>query len=236
MLDDNQNNVLDLGEKLVTLGTSKIAGTMNTGAIARNRGVDLMESDQDTHGHGTAVCGILAGNSAWRHRFAGIAPDAEILLGNVFSDVPLSVLIPWARSMGADAMLYEFGSFIYEFLDGSSLDEELISIEHQTIVQVTPSGNLGRGAKHAVATVADADSIVLTISVPSISPKITNLWGTTLWRTQIDALEFRLKTPLGSEFTVVPGNQFPDAYYVWADFSTSSRGTQKFDFYVDDGA
>ena len=195
-----------------------------------------MQSDLDSHGHGTAVCGILAGNTARRHRFAGIAPDAEILFGNVFSDVPLSFLIPWARNMGADAMLYEFGSFIYEFLDGSSLTEELISIEHQSIVQITPSGNLGRGAKHAVTTVAANDSITLTISVPTLSPTITNLWSSTLWRTQIDDLDFRLTTPLGSEVTVVNGIQYPDGYYVWSGRSTSSRGTQRFDFYVDDNS
>lgn len=232
-LDDDQDGVLDPGERLVALGTSKIAGTLNTGTVERYRGVDLMQSDLDTHGHGTAVCGILAGNTAWRHRFAGIAPEAEILPGNVFSDVPVSALIPWARSMGADVMLYEFGSFVYEFLDGSSLTEELISIEHQTTIQVTPSGNLGRGAKHAVATVAGADSIVLSVSVPATSPTITNLWGTTLWRTGMEDLEFRVRTPGGSEYTVVAGDQFPDAYYLWADFSASSRGTQKFDFYVD---
>jgi subtilisin family serine protease len=233
-LDDDQNGTLDLGEKIVGLGTSKIAGTANTGSIVRQRGVDLMQSDLDTHGHGTAVCGILAGNTARRHRFAGIAPDAEILLGNVFSDVPLSFLIPWARNMGADAMLYEFGSFIYEFLDGSSLTEELIAIEHQSIVQITPSGNLGRGAKHAVTTVAAGDSIVLAISVPSSNPAIVTLWGSTLWRTEIDDLEFRLSTPLGTEATVVDGNQYPDGYYVWSDRSTSPRGTQKFDMYVDE--
>jgi hypothetical protein len=38
---------------------------------------------------------------------------------------------------------------------------------------------------------------------------------------------------VGSEVTVAAGNQFPDAYYLWGDFSASSRGTQKFDYYVD---
>ena len=233
-LDDNHNGTLDLGEKVVGLGTSKIAGTANTGSVVRTRGVDLMQSDLDTHGHGTAVCGILAGNTVGRHRFAGIAPDCEILLGNVFSNVPLSFLIPWARNMGADAMLYEFGSFIYEFLDGSSLTEELVSIEHESIVQITPSGNLARGAKHALATVTAGDSVTLTIAVPVISPTIRNAWGTTLWRSGSQALDFRLKTPLGTEITVLPDVQYADGYYIWSERSTSPRGTQKFDLYLDD--
>ena len=232
-LDDNHNDILDPGEKVVALGTCKIAGSMNTGAVTRQRGVDLMDSDLDTNGHGTSVCGILAGNTARRHRFAGIAPDAEILAGNVFSDVPLSLLIPWARSMGADAMLYEFGSFIYEFLDGSSLDEELVSIEHQTTVQITPSGNLARGTKHAVAAVPPMDSVTLTIVAPPNDGILTALWGTTLWREAMDFLEFRLETPLGSEVTLVPGEQLPDFFYVWADFATSDRSTKKLDIYIE---
>ncbi len=232
-LDDNHNDKLDLGEKVVALGTCKVAGSMNTGAVARQRGVDVSDTDIDFSGHGTAVCGILAGNTARRHRFAGVAPDVEILAGEVFSDVPLSLLIPWARSMGADAMLYEFGSFIYEFLDGSSLDEELVSIEHQTTVQITPSGNLARGTKHAVAAVPPMDSITLTIVAPPNDGILMALWSTTLWREAMDFLEFRLETPLGTEVTLVAGEQLPDFYYVWADFATSDRSTKKLDIYIE---
>ncbi|MFH1755999.1 MAG: S8 family serine peptidase, partial [Candidatus Latescibacterota bacterium] len=128
-LDDNQNGTLDVGEKLAALGTSKIYATMNAESIERVRGVDLILTDDDTNGHGTAVSGILAGGTVGRHRFAGIAPDAEILAGAFFSGIPVSYLIPWARSREADVMLYEFGGFIFDFLDGTSLEEELITSE-----------------------------------------------------------------------------------------------------------
>ncbi|UCG50917.1 MAG: S8 family peptidase, partial [Candidatus Latescibacterota bacterium] len=232
-LDDNDNGVLNLGERLVALGTSKIFATMNGGSVERVRGVDLIDSDDDTNGHGTAVSGILAGGTVGRHLFTGIAPDAEILAGYFFSGVPISYLIPWARSRDADAMLYEFGGFLYRFLDGSSLDEELVTTEHSAIVQVTPSGNLGRGGKHAVATVTANDSITLEIVAPFYGGNIHVIWGTTLWRTSMSDLTFRLRSPLGTEVTLDETVWYVDNYYLWYDYDTSSRGTHKMDLYID---
>lgn len=233
-LDENHDDELDVGEKLVALGTSKIYATLGTGSVERLRGVDLIQTEADSHGHGTAVCGILAGGTRGRHFFTGIAPDAEILAGNVFSDVPVSYLIPWARSRGADAMLYEFGSFIYEFLDGSSLTEELITSENPSIIQITPSGNLARGSKHAMTMIEHLDSVTLNIYVPIIyaGNAIYEVFGTTLWTTYLPDLTFRIKTPAGGEITLNGDNQYVDNYYVWSDFSTSPRGTHKFDLYI----
>jgi hypothetical protein len=234
-LDENDDSELDVGEKLVALGTSKIYATMGTGSVERMRGVDLIHTEPDWHGHGTAVSGILAGGTRGRHIFTGIAPDAEILLGNVFSDVPLSFLIPWARDRGADAMLYEFGAFNYTFLDGSSLDEELITIENSSIIQITPSGNLARGAKHAMTTIESLDSVTLMIDVPITysGNAIYEMFGTTLWTNYLPDLTFRLRTPASTEITLNGDNQFVDGYYVWSDFATSSRGTHKCELYID---
>jgi subtilisin family serine protease len=232
-LDDNHNNVLDVGEKLVALGTSKIYGAMTGGSVERLRGVDLIDTQKDTNGHGTAVSGVLAGGQVGRHKFAGIAPDAELLAGYFFSGVPISYLIPWARSRGADAMLYEFGGFVWEFLDGSSLDEELVTIEHRTIPQITPSGNLGRGNKHALTVVAAMDSVILNISAQSYGGMLSTLWGTTLWRTEMSDLTFRLTTPLGFTFTLVGGFAAPHSFYIQSYFDTSPRNTHRLDLYID---
>jgi subtilisin family serine protease len=235
-LDDNGNGLLDVGEKLVALGTSKIYATMNAGFVERVRGTDLIDTDDDTNGHGTSVSGILAGGTPFRHRFTGIAPGAEILAGAFFSDIPISYLIPWARARGADVMLYEFGGFVFDFLDGSSLDEELITNESANILQVTPSGNLGRGAKHAVATVSPGDSITLEITVPVYGSAILYFYGTTLWRTNMEDLTFRLKTPAGGQVTLDGSVWSVNNYDLWYDFATSPRGTNKLDLYVDRGA
>ncbi|UCF04543.1 MAG: S8 family serine peptidase [bacterium] len=233
-LDTNGNNGLDLGEKVVALNTSKIYATMNADSIERVRGVDLIQSDPDDYGHGTPVSGILAGGTPGWHKFTGIAPDAEILMGYFFSDVAISYLIPWARNRGADVMLYEFGSFIWRYLDGSSLDEQLISIENQTILQITPSGNLGRGDKHAIATVPQVDSVTMRINVPTYGGQsILQFYGTTLWRTIESDLTFRFETPVGGEVTLESGDYFFDGYYIYCEKSTSSRGTCAWDYYID---
>jgi hypothetical protein len=234
-LDDNHNGALDVGERLVALGTSKVYATMNYGSVERLRGTDIILSDDDTNGHGTSVSGILAGGTAGRHIFAGIAPDAELLAGYFFSEVPISYLIPWARARGADAMLYEFGGFVYDFLDGSSLDEELVTIEHETTLQITPSGNLGRGAKHAVATVAAKDSVTLQINAIYSGSSVLRFYCTTLWRGNSWDISFRLKTPAGYEFTLIDSVAYYHNYYMWHDVDTSPRLTHKLDLYIDKG-
>ncbi len=233
-LDTDENGSLDIGEKVVALGTSKIYATMNADSVERVRGTDLILSDPDLNGHGTGVSGILAGGTPGLHRFTGIAPEAEILMGYFFSDVPISYLVPWARSRGADAMLYEFGAFVWDYLDGSSLDEQIISIESETIIQITPSGNLGRGDKHAIAASPGSGTATLNIGVNTYGGQNpSQIYCTTLWREGLSDISFRLETPLGGEITITGGSQYVDGYYVWSDGSTSSRGTCKLDLYVD---
>jgi subtilisin family serine protease len=234
LLDENGNNEVDLGEKLVALGTSKIYATMNGGEVERVRGIDIIDSDDDTNGHGTAVSGILAGGTTRRHLFDGVAPDAEILMGYFFSGVPISVLIPWARSRGADAMLYEFGGFVFDYLDGSSLDEEAITTENSSIIQITPSGNLGRGDKHAVAPVPGGGSVMLRVQATEYyGASIINLWWTTLWRGEPSDLTLQLKSPQGSTVTLEGSVPYFDGYYLWFEKSVSPRGTCAMNVYLE---
>lgn len=234
VLDENENGALDLGERLVQLGTSKIYATVGAGETERIRGVDLILSDDDTNGHGTAVMGIVSGGTRGLHRFCGIAPEAELLAGYFFSGVPISYLIPWARAREADVMLYEFGGFVWRFLDGTSLDEQLISIENETTIQITPSGNLARGGKHAIADVpAVGEATLIVEAAPFGGQNPDRLYWTTLWRTGVDDLTFHLESPAGGVIQISGGNQYVDNYYIWSDRDTSARGTCKLDLYVD---
>lgn len=232
-IDANGNGVLDTGEKIVALKTSKVYATMGASAHVFRRGVDLINNTVDDNGHGTSVAGILAGGTPDRHIFTGIAPGAEILEGYFFSNNPISALIPWARSNGAKCMLYEFGGFVWDYLDGSSLDEQAITAMNDTVIQVVPSGNLGRGKKHAIATAAALDSVVLQITVPSTSPAITYFYNTTLWRTSLTDLVFRIRTPRGIEKTLSVTETYADGFYFYMEKSTSPRGTCDFNLYVD---
>lgn len=232
-LDANGNGAFDTGERLVQLRTSKIYATVGTGSIERIRGLDLIQSDPDFNGHGTAVMGIIAGGMPGRHRFAGIAPDAELLAGNHFRGLPISFLIPWARFHAADVMLYEFGSFVWQFLDGSSLDEQLIAIENETTIQITPSGNLGRGNKHAIAVAPGSGYLSLPVRAVATDGQNPNaLNWTTLWRAAATDLTFTLESPRGGQVTLTGGAQAVDGYSVWSNVDTSPRATCKLDVAV----
>ena len=60
-----------------------------------------------------------------------------------------------------------------------------------------------------------------------------DLWSTTLWRTSLSDLTFRLKSPMGGMITLTGGNAYVNGYYVWSDASTSPRGTCAMHVYVD---
>jgi hypothetical protein len=236
-LDTNGNGALDPGERLVALKTSKVYATMTGGALERRRGIDLIQNEADVSGHGSAVAGILAGGTTGRHIFTGIAPDAEILEGYFFSGNPISALIPWARSRGANVMLYEFGGFVWDYLDGSSPDEELITAMNDTVIQVIPSGNLGRGHKHAISTISAADSAVLRITMPVVGgTSLLEMYNTNLWRTSLGNLTFRLKSPKGGMVTITGSVSGVNGYYIWFDASTSPRGTCAMHIYVGNGS
>ena len=233
-LDDNDNGALDVGEQLVALGTSKVAATLNAGPITRTRGVDLIYSDIDTQGHGTPVAGVLAGGIPGRNRFVGVAPDADLIIAK-FVGVPLSYLVPWARSQGADIMNHEWSQFMFAFLDGSSLDEELVSAEHQTITQVTPTGNLNATGKHSRVFINPGASVWATITIP-----VYYLYGefyvTSLWSPAAPAdLDFGLLLPTSTEVALSDTVMMVDGYDIWNNSDTSPRGTQKFDLVVESG-
>jgi subtilisin family serine protease len=232
VLDTDENGELDVGEQLVGLGTSKVVTTINSGLVERLRGIDLIHSELDGFGHGTPVSGVLAGCTAGRHRFAGIAPEAELITGNFFSGALISYLVPWARSHGADVMLHEYSAFIFEFLDGSSLDELLISAEHQDIVQVVPSGNLGSGDKHAAVLMGPGATVYLLFDVPY--SVITTVFNTTRWLPDEPSdLTFHFRTPSGTEVELVDSVTYVENFYVWHNRDISPRGTHKMDLVLE---
>jgi hypothetical protein len=226
--DANENNALDVGETLRALGESKILKTRNSGGIVRTRGVDLTLTDTDTGGHGTAVAGIAVGEAPGR-LLAGIAPDAEYLLGNVSGGS--FAAMQWAGVEGADVVLHEFGQWLLEFLDGSSIYEQEMDAQSASgIAQVAPAGNLANRNKHSQFTVAGGGSETSTFTVPSGQIAI---YVTYLWRTPSNVLRMRITPPsaphqsgdlpmnLGWTKTIVGG------YDVTAFYNANGPGTYR---------
>lgn len=240
LVDADSDLVPDPGENLVALGTSKILATLNTGNVERVRGTDLIDTEQDSNGHGTSVCGILAGGVRGTSRFTGIAPDAEVAVGNFFSDVSLASLLSWAGAKGARIALYEGASFVFVPLDGSTNEELMLDAASDSMLQVTPAGNLCRGYKHAQVILGPLGSQNLTFYAPNTygGSTLTYIWETLLWRPSTNNVSFSITTPesIGALLLGNGSYQAIGSYQVYSQRSTSSRGTAEFDIQIYRGA
>jgi hypothetical protein len=237
--DANENNALDVGETLQALGESKILKTRNGTGIVRTRGVDLTLTDADTvsGGHGTLVSGIAVGQAPGR-LLAGIAPDAEYLLGNVAGG-PFTAL-QWAGFENPDVVLCEFGEWLWEFLDGSSsYEQEMDTQSAGGITQVVAAGNLASSNKHSQFTVAGGGgSTTNTFTVPAGQ---TVIYATYLWRTPSNNLRMRITPPATPQSGDLPMNPawtktIVGVYDVSTRKETSPRGTVKVDFWIEGGS
>ncbi|MFC1693468.1 S8 family serine peptidase [Candidatus Latescibacterota bacterium] len=181
--DMTGNNRLDPGETLTALGTSRIIATFDKKG-KHFRGIDLFESEGDSTNHGTGACGIVGGQVPGR-RLVGMAPGVEFISVDR-QDTDMIEGILWARDMGTDIIMYEFGSWVFEFLDGTSDIEVLIGdLYDEGIHQFTASGNLTGPArkKHSVLLIQPADEDTLNFSVPESG--ITNVYISLLWRGEL---------------------------------------------------
>ena len=220
--DANSSGVLEAGEFLILRGnlgpgipTSKIAATLDALGTTYQRGVNLEQTPPDLSGHGTSVSGILgAGAVYWgsqyvwnnAQRYTGLAPDADLLMADAFGlNLNPALYIPWAAQNGAQIMLYEYGSWIQQYLDGSSNHEQLMDwASRQGILQVTPTGNLhcagtwGCNPRHLQYSIpAGAAPFNHVFNVPPVSPHYSDVWITMLWLHSANNLTVQLTTPTG---------------------------------------
>ncbi len=181
IVDGNGNNALDPGEKLIPLHTCKIVATLENNGIQR-RGGGLIYDRGDGVNHGTCSSGIAAGGSSLDRRLIGIAPGAELLVANRANLSP-EWYIPWARKLGADIMVYEFGTWIFEFMDGSSnLEQMIAALAREGIVQLSASGNLAgpKRKKHCRAPIKAGGSRSIRINIPK-DIGVRQIYLTVLW-------------------------------------------------------
>lgn len=164
--DANGNGVLDPGERLLRLGTTKFAkinadglvyerGAKSSGII--DYGIALLEnlSRARSPEHGTYCSAIMAGGNG-SNRWRGIAPGADIV---VVTTPDLSSLDWLAREPGITAVSMPFGSWSFA-LDGSSPLESIVdALWARGVVASVAIGNSGAGAGHRTVT--------LTPSVPT---------------------------------------------------------------------
>lgn len=261
--DQNGSGILEAGEYLIDRGimsagipTSKIAATLNTGGVTRVRGSDLHLTALDTSGHGTSVSGIIAAGAVFMgtmygwpniRRYTGMAPDADLLVADRLNNAD-TVYVPWAQNRGAQVMLYEFGGWVYDYLDGSSnLEQMMDQASDLGILQVVPTGNLhcggtwGCNPRHLLYTLPGSSPMSHQFNVPA-TPSMTDLYASMLWKTPGNNLTVQLNTPGGSSTGLLPcsapggGWQYvntSDGHQVGCErAANSSRGTALYNIWV----
>lgn len=165
MDDVNRDGQGQPAEKLFMLTTSKVEAVWAEGQEYR-RGENLTQVDPFMFGHedwiprskhGTAVTGILAGNTPGLNQGYGMAPYATLYVADFALDsfyesgevdTDLQKLV-WAQEQEAHVVLFEFGSWTATFMDGSTnLESAMDEIFSQGIMVVAAAGNLGGKGKH----------------------------------------------------------------------------------------
>ncbi len=235
--DSNGNNRLDPGEKMSPLGESKIIGILTRddsgqGTHAYRRGIDLIEAPVDTNGHGTSVSSIMvAGAAGYNRSTTGVAPDAELLVVDRTKVSNLLFAMSWAKANGADIMLWEFGGYADDYLDGSSTLEQAITQEmvNEQTVQVTPNGNLGSSNKHAEVGIAQGSQVIQSLAIPEDLNTPTAIMNILWHGGQEDDLQFAIRRAGTANFLPIDlaagGTSLDGGYGLIHPVTTSGRGT-----------
>ncbi|MBN1814388.1 MAG: S8 family serine peptidase [Anaerolineae bacterium] len=245
--DTIPNNTLDVGEQVIALGTSKVYATLDWQGNTHLRGTSLITSDADLNGHGTGVAGVMLGGNIVNisgtyavpnRRFIGVAPEAELLSADRIN-IGETTYIPWAANHGADVMLYEFGAWVGEFMDGSSNLEQMIDAQSANgIIQVVPAGNLAGSNKEDTQAIPAGGSHVFTANLPAYT-LISQFRVSFIWTSPSVNMTTTLIAPSNLFTVTLPPTTGSALYYtststygIWGRRLDSSRGTAKYDIIV----
>jgi len=171
--DVDADGVLDVGERLVRLGTSKIRAVLDYrsgGApVQYTRGTNLSQFNPPANEalHGSMVMGTIAGGDTRLMRYHGLATEAELLNVTISTTQSMVSGLAWARNQGASIVLWEMATWYFESLDGASdLEAACDSAHLGGVVQVGAAGNLGGSRKHRVSP-APAGASSFPLSIPA---------------------------------------------------------------------
>ena len=226
--DVDKNGRVDVGERFVRLGTSKLRSVyvhVDSGATPDHvytRGVDLTSVPVDvSHGalygypdalHATGAATILAGDVPLvARRFVGMAPDADLVVAwDAASGLPIAGAT-WALAQAPDVALYEVAAWTGVPLDGSDAISALVDAA-PGVSHACPAGDEASADKHAHASIAAAASASLPLDLPATAKAGT---------ATIDALEITLGVRGGAAATATLSSPAGDAI----DLTISSSGS-----------
>lgn len=188
--DVDRNGKLDVGERVVRLGTSKfrniyvnLAYPPYTANHVYSRGTDLSATKTDYSSgalegfpdafHATGVNTILVGDVPLvGRRWVGLAPDADV---DVVWDVDQTQNgmpvkgFTWAMQDKPDVALFELAVWTGMPLDGTDALSTMIdtAVTKSQLTATCPTGDQGSARKHAHADVAASQQTSLAFDLPA---------------------------------------------------------------------
>jgi len=204
VVDANKNGILDVGEKLIGLKTSKVRAVREKNGTVRRRGTDIIKTEPDTVQHGTSVAGIVLGGHYGVQRVHGFAPDAEIVMANIdYYYTPRFVrnfpdMVKFLRDEKVNVLLFEDGEWMNEFMDGSTEEEMLTNeIARSGITVIGGGGNLASGNMLVRKTLKNSQSETFKFSSPASGEGKRNdgSFVSFLWKGKDKKAVFTVLTP-----------------------------------------
>lgn len=190
-------------------GSIYTADTINEAlALGKDRGGGTLVPSFDATGHGTAICGILAGNGrASEDNIIGVAPDSDILvvkLGNPDNrgfprTTQLMSAIDYALRYAISvrkpiAINISFGNNYGNHNGDSILEQYMDTVAniYQNVI-VTGTGNDGVSARHASGTLSRNQ----TETIELYAADYLTSFNLQIWKYYLDDFTIQIETPTG---------------------------------------
>lgn len=238
--DVDHDAVLDFGERLVALGTSKVH-TYTTGAFIHSRGLNMIDAPREGSRHGTASSSVAVGGQRGFGRFVGVAPDADLMMVRTGSVSELFNHTDFCLNRGARVVLHEYAAWQGHFLDGSSPLERVITDSMAGgVVHINPVGNLAGAMKFSERELPRGGSLEMTLEVPDgYRDEPFSLFAfTLLWQGESGDLEVTLTDATGASAVAAEQTDqqtFHGGLFFATDRQDSPRGTARVDLFVFSG-
>ena len=207
--------------------------------MIRRRGIDLIMTEEDKNGHGTGVAGLIIGGHYGVQKIHGIAPDAEMVFSSIRYDyTPRFVrnfpeLFGFLRDEKVNILLIEDGEWMWEFMDGSSPEEELLNqMARDGVTIIGGAGNMSGGNMVLIDQLKTGKSVTYTASCSGKpdedAKKNDGVFFSFLWRDPDSKIKFEVETPDGKstgELAEGSGILKTGQYKIFYSREVSPKGT-----------